>query len=143
MSPHIMTHSATLALCPPEREDILLVAFSPVIRNCARRLRAIDAMIIVSSIINILWLLVWFQYSKAEIKITFLEVVKDISPYLIITSAIVFAAYLITSGIDNHFLSFMIKVVFTATVYLSVLWILQSNIIREVYLFIRKREITQ
>ena len=54
-----------------------------------------------------------------------------------------FAAYLITSGIDNHFLSFMIKVVFTATVYLSVLWILQSNIIREVYLFIRKREITQ
>jgi O-antigen/teichoic acid export membrane protein len=130
-------HSTTFMWCSISQCLVQLLALVVTAQH------GIDAMIIVSSIINILWLLVWFQYSKAEIKITFLEVVKDISPYLIITSAIVFAAYLITSGIDNHFLSFMIKVVFTATVYLSVLWILQSNIIREVYLFIRKREITQ
>lgn len=100
-------------------------------------------MIIVSSIINICWNLVWFHYAKAEINLKLFEVLKDISPYLVISTVIVFAAYLITIEVNNMYLSFVIKVLFIAITYLSVLWLLDSHIVKEIYLFIRKKEIIQ
>ena len=100
-------------------------------------------MIIVSTIINICWLCVWFYFSRIELNLNFFEVLKDISPYLFISSLIICLAHIITLQIDNLYLSFAFKILFVSSTYIITLWLLQSHIIKEVYLFIMKRGIKQ
>lgn len=130
-------HSTTFMWCSISQCVVQLLALVITAQH------GIYTMIIVSSIINICWNFVWFNLSKREINIKFFEVVKDISPYLIISLAIIFAARLISLEISNMYLRFLTKIIFVATIYLSVLWILQSNIVKEVYLYMFKHKIIE
>ncbi|MBR1548655.1 MAG: oligosaccharide flippase family protein, partial [Prevotella sp.] len=100
----------------------------------------IECMIQVYVCINILWLLVWHYFARKEIAIRLTEVVKDFSPYLIITIALVYAAHLLTLNISNLYLCFAVKVVFVSTAYCLTLWLLRSTIFKEsVDFFLHKR----
>ena len=101
----------------------------------------INTMIIVYVAINICWILVWHHYAHHEIRLRIHEVIKDIAPYLLLSTAFVVVAILLTKDIANLYLSFIIKVLTVSILYALSLWILKSTIFKEFILFISKRKI--
>ena len=77
------------------------------------------------------WFWVWYRLSRNWIGLTLYEVVKDISPYFFITVALVFSAQVITEPIASIYIRFAAKVLFVASLYVLVLWLLGSAIFRE------------
>jgi len=103
----------------------------------------INRMIQLYVFINILFLFFWHHYAQKEIDISLWEVIKDISPYFILTTTLVIAATLLTEDISNLYLRFTLKVLFVAISYCMVLWGLGSTIFKESINFIRKRKIEE
>jgi len=101
----------------------------------------IEVMIMVYVAVTIAWILVWHYYAYQEINIRLSDIVKDISPYLIITVILIFSAHLLTLDINNLYLKFLIKVIFVAVSYCIILWLLRSTIFRESMEFLVKRKI--
>ena len=101
----------------------------------------ISRMVQAYTVLNIGWVFVWFFFVRHEISLTLIEVVKDVSPYAILSSAIVCAAYVITLNIDNIYARLILKVSFVGICYCVMLWILRSTIFKEIILFITKKEI--
>lgn len=103
----------------------------------------INTMIIVYVIINICWIFVWHHYAHREINLKLYEVIKDISPYLLLSTTFVVTAILLTKDITNLYLSFIIKVLTVSILYALSLWFLKSTIFKEFILFILKRQIKE
>lgn len=99
----------------------------------------ITRMILVYSVINVLWLFAWHYFARREIGVKLWDVVRDISPYLIISAVLITAAHYLMGGIENIYLRFACKIIFVATLYCVTLWVLGSSIFREALTFIRKR----
>ena len=91
-------------------------------------------------VINICWTAVWYALAHKEICLNVLDVLKDIMPYLLLTLFLIIAAHLLTLHIDNLLLRMIAKVVFVATTYCLLLWLLQSVIFMEVLEFIIKKK---
>lgn len=67
--------------------------------------------------------------------------IKDISPYLLLSVALIILAYYITLPITNIYLNFIAKIIIVAGGYGLVLWKMKSVIFRECINFIlRKRQ---
>ena len=98
-------------------------------------------MVKVFAAINILWLLVWFHFSHGEIRLSVGEALKDISPYLLLSVALVVATHFATKGISNLYVSLVLKVVMVGASYCVVLWLLGSTILRETIMFVTKKKI--
>jgi hypothetical protein len=92
-------------------------------------------------IINIFWLMVWFSLVRREIGLTFLQMMKDIVPYITVALVAVGAASLTAFSIPNIYLSLLIKVVVATAVYCLALWSLHSVIFREAINFFLKKKI--
>lgn len=122
----------SLALCVIQLLAALLSAPFGIVR-----------MLQVYVVINIGWLLVWHYFARREINIRIREVVADISPYLLLTIALAFAATLLTQDVTNLYWRFALKVAFVAVAYCLVLWCLGSTIFKESIIFIRKRTINE
>ena len=122
----------TIAFCFTQLIAVLLSA--PFGINC---------MIWAYVIISICWILVWHYFACSEIDIKLRDIIADISPYLILTVTLVFAATLLTQNISNLYLRFAIKVIFVAISYCMILWRLGSTIFKESVNFIRKRKIEE
>ena len=91
--------------------------------------------------INILWLFVWFFFARREISLTLKDMIKDISPYLLLSVALIILAYYVTLPITNIYLNFIAKIIIAAGGYGLVLWKMKSVIFRECINFIlRKRQ---
>ena len=121
----------TISLCIAQLASVIISAPYGIMR-----------MIQVYVVITVGWMLVWYHFAHREIGITLCEVVKDISPYLIISLALVVFAGFITHNVSNLYLSFAIKVLFVGVAYCVILWLLRSTIFRETVEFIRKRKVT-
>ena len=100
----------------------------------------IESMIQVYVTITILWIGVWHYFAHREIKLRLWEVVKDISPYLLITCVLICLAQLLTQNISSLYLSFAVKVLFVSTTYCLVLWLFRSTIFRESIDFLTHRK---
>jgi O-antigen/teichoic acid export membrane protein len=103
----------------------------------------IDTMIMVYVAINICWILVWHHYAHKEISLNLFEVIKDISPYLLLATAFVCLAVFLTKDIANLYLSFIVKVLTVSILYALSLWLLKSAIFKEFILFVTKRHINE
>ena len=103
----------------------------------------INRMIQVYILINISWLFVWHHYASKEVDLKLIEIVKDIAPYLFLSSIIVIAAYYCTAHISNLCLCLITKIVFVSITYCLILWILHSTIFRETFLFFTKKKIQE
>ena len=101
----------------------------------------INRMVQAYAIVNILWLGVWFWLSHNEIGLSVSEAIKDISPYLILSVAIVIATWFVTRSVANLYVCLVLRVVMVAVAYCLALWVLRSTIFKEVVLFITKKEI--
>ena len=101
----------------------------------------ISRMVQAYTALNIGWLFVWFFFARHEIDLKLTEAVKDVSPYAILSSAIVCATYAITLNIDNIYARLMLKISCVSICYCAMLWILRSTIFKEIILFVTKKEI--
>ena len=103
----------------------------------------IERMIQVYVAMTVGWILVWHYFAHQEIKLRLWDVIKDISPYLVITLAWVFVAHLLTRNIENLYLCFTVKVLFVGVAYCLTLWLLRSTIFQEsIDYFIHRRAFT-
>lgn len=89
--------------------------------------------------IHIGWLFVWLWFVHREIGLTLKHLLKDISPYLLLSALLTVSTHYLTRSITNLYLSMAVKVVGVAAFYALVLWKLQSVIFRESVQFLLKR----
>ena len=106
---------------------------------CAMYSFGLEWMLRVFVAIHIGWLLVWLWFVHREIGLTLKHLLKDISPYLLLSALLTVSAHCLTRSIGNLYLSMAVKVVGVAAVYTLVLWKLQSVIFRESVQFLLKR----
>lgn len=84
-------------------------------------------------------LLFWHYYASKEIEIKLLEVVVDISPYLIAVLAAMVIAYCSTICVFNIYIRFLIKIIVVTLIYVFILWKGNSRIFKECIEFIRRK----
>ena len=99
----------------------------------------IERMIEVYVAITIGWILVWHYFAHREIRLRLWEVVKDVSPYLLLTGALLYGAQWLTHGINNLYACFGVKVLVVTVAYPLVLWVTGSTIFRESMDFIFRK----
>jgi Membrane protein involved in the export of O-antigen and teichoic acid len=99
----------------------------------------IMAMVTVYTIINILWLGVWFMLVRKEIGYRFTQLLADIVPFLGITILCIAAAHFMTARISNIYVLLISKVLIVALEYMFVLWISKSETFRECIEFVKKK----
>ena len=88
--------------------------------------------------INFAGLLFWHYFTNKIIGLKIVEVLKDISPYLITAIGSVFVAFFVTKSINSLYLRFILKIVITSILYLFIMWKSNSVIVRESFAFFRK-----
>lgn len=112
--------------------QLLLVCFSYPL--------GIHIMLIVYTATNVLWLSVWHYFGHKHIGLAPLSLLKDITPYILITVFALGLAWYAASFFTNVYLTLFIKVAVAAAVYTLALWKLKSKIFRESIEFLRKRK---
>ena len=100
----------------------------------------IHTMIATYVAITIAWIFVWHYFAQREIGLSIVEVVRDILPYLTLTTLFVTIAWLLTAGISSLYLSLLCKIALVASLYSISLWLLDSTIFKEVIEFILHRQ---
>ena len=81
--------------------------------------------------INIAWLLVWWWFVHQEIGLTFVDMLRDISPYLLLSAALTIGCHYLLGNISNIYVSLLLKVVIVGIFYVAVLWMAGSVILKE------------
>ena len=101
----------------------------------------LSVMLVVYTIINILWLLVWHYFARKHIGLSLLSTLKDVSPYFFISLAVMGITYAVASTVENIYISLVLKIVLAASLYLLLMWKLNSVVFRESlqYLFKKKK----
>lgn len=100
----------------------------------------IHTMVAAYTIVSIAWTWVWLRMAHRETSITFLEFIRDISPYLLLAAALCVVAHFITLGIDNIYLRFAAKILIVAIPYVGILWLLGSTILKEGVRYLRGKK---
>ena len=81
--------------------------------------------------INIGWLLVWWWFVHREIGLRFIEMLRDLSPYLLLSAALTIGCHYLLAGMDNIYLSLLLKVLIVGILYVAILWMAGSVILKE------------
>lgn len=79
-----------------------------------------------------------FLFIRKLIDVKFIEIMKDILPYLITTFLSLFLAYWVTSYIENIYVLLVAKIVITALVYIFILWRSNSIMLKESIIYLNK-----
>lgn len=99
----------------------------------------IRTMVIVYSAINILWLLVWYWFVRKETGYRFWHLAMDISPFLIITLAVMAATYLLTKPIGNIYCLLAAKIAIAAVLYVLIMRLSNAVTFKEAATFFKQR----
>lgn len=119
--------------------NTICLSLLQLVAACAMYPFGLEWMLRVFVAIHIGWLFVWLWFVHREIGLTLKHLLKDISPYLLLSALLTVSAHYLTRSIGNLYLSMAVKVVGVAAVYAFVLWKLQSVIFRESVQFLLKR----
>ncbi|WP_297329184.1 lipopolysaccharide biosynthesis protein [uncultured Bacteroides sp.] len=110
-----------------------------LIAVCGMYPYGLEWMLRIFVIINISWLFVWFGFVRREIQLTLYAMLKDLSPYLLLSATLVIGTYYVTLPIEKLYLSMAAKIALVAGFYALILWRLQSVIFRESIEFLLKK----
>jgi Membrane protein involved in the export of O-antigen and teichoic acid len=94
-------------------------------------------MLIAYVSVYFLGLLFWHYFAHRLIGLQLWNVIKDIAPYVLATVGCISISWLITSGLENIILRFILKIVITAILYISIMWFSNSVIVRESFGYIK------
>lgn len=100
----------------------------------------IYTMLFVYTAINILWLLVWHYFARKHIGLSLLSTLKDIFPYFFISLVVMFVAYIVASTVENIYISLALKIVLAASLYMLLMWKLNSVVFRESLQYLLKKK---
>ena len=120
--------------------NTITLSILQLITACITYPYGIDWMLRIFVAINILWLFVWFYFVHREIPLTLKDMIKDISPYFLLSIALTISAYYITLSITNIYLNFIAKIIIVTGGYGLVLWKVKSVIFRECINFILRKK---
>lgn len=98
----------------------------------------ITIMVATYSGIFVFWVLAWHYFASRFVAITLREFLSDIVPYLLATAAAIAVGYFTSGLFANLWAVFLTKVVVTAVVYVLILGLCGSEMLRESVAFFRK-----
>lgn len=101
--------------------------------------KGITAIVLANSAVTILWLLVWQMVGAKLIHLRFLDVLKDIVPFLLISLFVMAVTYFVTAGITNMVLLLISRILMAALLYAGIMKILQAKVMDECINFFRKK----
>ena len=85
--------------------------------------------------LNVGWLVVWFLFARHLVQITFLQVLHDILPFILISFVSLACGFLATMSLTNPWLILFTKIVVTAVVYTTIMQLLGMEIWKECLTF--------
>ena len=99
--------------------------------------KGITAIVLANSAVTILWLLVWQMVGAKLIHLRFLDVLKDIVPFLLISLFVMAVTYFVTAGITNMVLLLISRILIAALLYAGIMKLLHVKVMDECikYLF--------
>ena len=99
----------------------------------------ITAMVIAFVCINILWLLAWQWFAKRLIGYSYVNLLRDLLPFVLITVAILAVTYFVTLPLTNLVALLVARVVIAGLLYALAMRTLHVKIFDECVDFIRSR----
>lgn len=100
----------------------------------------LKTMIHVFVCINISWTFVWLHFVHREIGLTLVCFIKDISPYLLLSTSLIVMAHFATSEIEHIGSRLACKIIMVGGAYLLILWMLKSVILHEAIHFLFRKK---
>ena len=79
----------------------------------------------------------WQYFAHQLIRIRLRDVMKDLFTYIGSTVAAIATAWFVSSGISNYYVSLFVKITITAAVYIILLWMMRSVLLKETILFLK------
>lgn len=101
--------------------------------------QGIFTMVIGCSALTFSMNFVWHLYGKKQVGVRTVELLRDISPYLLLSLFCFAVSWFVTRGIENMYGLFVAKIAVVAVLYVSILWLTKSVILRESMRFILRR----
>jgi len=96
----------------------------------------IKAMVIAFACINILWLLAWQMFASRLIGYRFMNMLRDLLPFMFIALASTGIAYLVTQFINNMVMLLLSRILIAAALYFITMKLLRARILEECIEFI-------
>ena len=117
-------------------QGLLTLAILLAVHSCD----SIRTMLVVYSLFNALWLLVWHYFAQKEIPITLAMFMRDVLPYALLAVAVMAATYMLTGFIVNIYLLLVARMALAALLYITVAYIVRSEELCEIINFLFKRK---
>ena len=99
----------------------------------------IMAMVIAFACINVVWLLAWQVFASRLIGYRFVQMLRDLLPFMLIALAVMGVTYLVTRFIGNMYFLLLSRLLLAAALYVVTLKLLHARILEESIEFIRKK----
>lgn len=100
----------------------------------------LNVMLVVYTAVNVLWLLIWQYFAHKHTGLRLVDVLHDISLYLLSASAVMAVTWFITQGISSLILSLIVKIGIAVALYALVMWIFDSVMLRECLQYLLKKK---
>lgn len=99
----------------------------------------IKLMIVIYIFIIIFWTFIWHLFIWREIHLSIWNALKDIMPFLLIATITMGVTYFCTESIENQYLLLLSRIMIATIVYLTILWLLKAQVMRECIGYLRKK----
>lgn len=97
-------------------------------------------MVSAYTLVTVLWLFVWQFFAGKETGLRLFDVLKDISPYLLASVAVMVVVYFATSFIHNLLLLLIVRILIAAVLYFFIMKWAGSQILVECMNYLRRRK---
>lgn len=97
-------------------------------------------MLVVYTAVNVLWLLVWQYFAHKHTGLRLVDVLHDISLYLLSAAAVMAVTWFITKGISSLILSLVLKIGIAVALYALIMWLFDSVMLRECLQYLLKKK---
>ena len=88
------------------------------------------------SLFNIIWLVVWQIVAHNLTGLRFIDVVKDIAPFLVITAIVMAITYLLTRGVHNYIALLLLRILIAASLYFVSMKLARAKVMNECIKFV-------
>ncbi len=95
-------------------------------------------MVIAYTVFIIAWLLVWQWMMKCVAGLRFLDVAKDILPFMLCAAATMVVTYFMTRSLQNIYLLLLVRLLVSATIYFCIMKLLKVQILEECIAFCKR-----
>ena len=102
--------------------------------------QGITIMVIAYSAFNILWLGAWQPSANKLIGLRFLQMAKDVAPFMIIAAGVMIGTHYLTLFVANLWILLLVRIALAAILYYLIMRLLHVVILKECMQFILKKK---